>query len=220
MPWRAKSCSCPPSRPACRRHNPLALRSPLRRGDNGSKLIRAPGERAFVIAPLAAKPRLENAFIYGELASGATYVESDPIGLRGGTNPYAYAADDPIGSFDTDGLDRRRVGDPDVTQICGYYDDVCRKTGGKCNYPCKTAPFLCQHPDMIPSLWAGVSNSQINCIRTCLIAEDKKAQKAVSSNCPNGKCLSNDTINDYHKTCYTKCGVGAWRFPGVGSLGN
>jgi RHS repeat-associated protein len=149
------------------------------------------------------------------------YTESDLKGLKAGINTYAYVADDPINSFDADGLDRRRIGDPDVTQICSYYDDVCRKTGGKCNYPCKTAPFLCQHPDMIPSLWAGVSNSQINCIRTCLIAEDKKAQKNnANSSCANGNCLSNDVIDDYHRTCYTKCGVGPWRFPGIGPFGN
>jgi hypothetical protein len=81
------------------------LRSPLRRGDNGSELILGPGERVFVIAPLAAKPRPENAFIYGELASEATYVESDPIGLPGGSfSSYSYAGNNPISNKDPLGL--------------------------------------------------------------------------------------------------------------------
>jgi hypothetical protein len=101
MPWRAKS---PPSS-ACRRHNPLALRSPLRRGDNASEPVRAPGERVFVITPLAAKAIQENAFIYGELASGAAYVESDPIGLRGGVNTYGYVAQNPVSLVDPNGLE-------------------------------------------------------------------------------------------------------------------
>lgn len=50
----------------------------LRNSPLGHNQIR-PGERVFVIAPLAAKPRPENAHRYGGIASGATYVDSDPI---------------------------------------------------------------------------------------------------------------------------------------------
>jgi uncharacterized protein RhaS with RHS repeats len=163
-------------------------------------------------------------FIYDELASGRLYVESDPIGLRGGSySTYSYVNDDPINSFDPDGLiGRRRIGDPDVTQICSYYDDVCRRTGGKCNYHCNTAPFLCRNPDMIPTMWVGVSPGQVQCIRVCLIDEDKKAQKQQASkgNCSGPNCLNNSTIDDYHKKCYTRCGAGAWRYPGLGPFGN
>lgn len=61
------------------------------------------GSRVFVIALLAAKPHLGNAFIYGELASGATYVESDPIGLWGGLNTYSYAGANPVMLIDPEG---------------------------------------------------------------------------------------------------------------------
>jgi hypothetical protein len=67
-------------------------------------LVPRTGERAFVIASLAAKPRPENPFTYGELASGATYIESDPIGLMGGINSYSYTGSNPISGIDPLGL--------------------------------------------------------------------------------------------------------------------
>jgi len=64
-----------------------------------------PGERVFVIAPLAAKPPLENARRYDELASGRMYVESDPIGIMGASfSTYAYVDANPINAVDPLGL--------------------------------------------------------------------------------------------------------------------
>ena len=83
-------------------------------------------------------------------------------------------------------------------------------------------PFspICHNPYLLPTLW-GVPRSRINCIRTCLTEADKKAQTKpdnFTGGCPS--CLKDDVINDYHRTCYTKCNVGTWRYPGVGPIGN
>ncbi|HPF26758.1 MAG TPA: RHS repeat-associated core domain-containing protein [Steroidobacteraceae bacterium] len=51
--------------------------------------------------------------MYGELASRATYVESDPIGLAGGVNPYRYVGASPIDYADPTGLDAVPIVFPD-----------------------------------------------------------------------------------------------------------
>lgn len=69
--------------------------SPGRICASKAKSIRT-GSCLFVITALAAESPRKNAFVYGELASGRTFIESDPVGLHGGINTYAYGYDNPL----------------------------------------------------------------------------------------------------------------------------
>lgn len=149
------------------------------------------------------------------------YGESDPIGLRGGLNGYVYAFD-PLTQIDSLGLMGRGPGGGSKSQQqwpremhdfgpCNYYDQKCRETG--CFYYCQTAPRVCRNAQSAPSPYSLFGPSKLNCVRRCLEREDRKIGSP--NMCPGRDCPSDPQIDDYHKTCFTECGVPPVLYPGV-----
>jgi hypothetical protein len=116
------------------------------------------------------------------------YVESDPLGLKAGINPYTYVENSPIRLADPLGLD------PDSgpgSPGCSYYQQRCAESGGL--YYCRLAPIVCNNtPD---SRWS-------RCVRNCL-------QNADAAFCgdKSKKCKGSDPICiiNIHQICWQEC---------------
>jgi RHS repeat-associated protein len=155
--------------------------------------------------------------------STGRYLEPDPTGNNSDLNIYRYGLSNPTKYLDRNGLSPEGAGVAPDFSPCDYY----RNKGKTCSYH-KQAEGICRGNDwrvtgFVYSCNFGVSESQWNCIRRCLVAEDAKASNDMKCTTPprdslectsEDNCVKRSCIDDYHRTCFEKCGVRPMCYPG------
>jgi RHS repeat-associated protein len=164
-----------------------------------------------------------NYFRYYDPGTGR-YITAGPAGLDGGINLYAYVDNNPVNYFDPNGLGKtgkNRSGSgtqPDYSP-CDYYRQVGNANG--CKYH-QAAHKICRGEDFLVNTittLCGVSTSELNCIRKCLVGSDRKARddpgcQTGPGDCGGTGCTKKTCIDNYYRSGFESCGVSKWCYGG------
>lgn len=145
-------------------------------------------------------------------------MQSDPIGLGGGINTYAYVENAPSMSVDPKGLKKWDFNGIGNTEACAYYDKMA-KEHPKCSYY-KAGADICRGKNTVVNgaigagivhAWAtnSTSDSQatiLENIRKGLVAADAQARRDGKIDC-NTDCVFGDDVDKYHDQVFGAAGV-------------
>jgi type VI secretion system secreted protein VgrG len=158
-----------------------------------------------------------NYFRYYDPETGR-YITSDPIGLSGGLNIYAYVGGNPVRYYDPTGLERWDFDGQGDTSVCAYYDKLA-KENPNCSFNNEAAKICRGQNSSVNRLTTtaiGITylsspafiDSQsvvLNNIRRSLIASDQTARAA--GNVDSKGCTCGDDIDAYHNDAFRDAGI-------------